>query len=83
MKKDRVKVARPVHPPLKAFGKKLRELRKARGISQQGLAVRAGATQATVAHIEAGTANPTAATLEGIATALGMELKMDLVIRNR
>ena len=49
------------------------------GLSQRELAARAGATQALVARIERGQANPTIDTIARIANAAGFEVKMELV----
>lgn len=59
--------------------KRVRSLRGERGLTQTGLAERAGVSRRTIAEIEltAG-ANPTRATLEGIADALGVTVS-DLV----
>lgn len=72
-------ITTPDSPAIKAFGKELRKRRKFWGMSQAGLAKRAGTTQATVARIEAGHGNPTIETLEGIAFAL----QQDLIINFR
>jgi transcriptional regulator with XRE-family HTH domain len=50
--------------------KNLREIRKARGLSQAQLAEMAGCNQATIAKIERGDANPTLSMIEDIAKAL-------------
>lgn len=55
------------------FGKSVRELRQAKGISQEELAMRIGADQAYVSRIEAGQMNVTLETLEQIAMALQSE----------
>jgi transcriptional regulator with XRE-family HTH domain len=56
-------------------GAKIREMRRARGWSQQELARRAGISQAQIANLESGlSANPMQRTLEGIAKAFDMTL---------
>jgi transcriptional regulator with XRE-family HTH domain len=69
---------RPNSPAMERFGQDLRRRRKQLGLSQLALARRAGTTQATIAHIEAGRANATVRTLEGIALALGNRLDIRL-----
>lgn len=54
---------------------RMRELREARGLSLQELAIRAGIAKSHVWQIEQGkSANPTIATTVGIARALGVSL---------
>ena len=50
----------------------IKTLRKKRNLSAEELAVRSGLTRATVAKLEAGEGNPTVATLQAVAQALGM-----------
>jgi len=50
-------------------------------ISQRELAEKTGMTQAAISKIEAGTANPTIATIEKLALALGLEL--ELILRSK
>ena len=52
----------------------LRALRIDAGLTQFGLAVRAGVTEKTVARIENGSHGPNAQTRERIASALGMSI---------
>ena len=53
--------------------------RAEREITQKQLAVLTGIDQSDISKIERGIANPTVGTLERIANALGMELKISLV----
>jgi transcriptional regulator with XRE-family HTH domain len=57
---------------LKALGKRVRELRKARGLSQERLAELADIHENHVRRIEAGTANPSYLVLVRIGKALGV-----------
>jgi transcriptional regulator with XRE-family HTH domain len=52
------------------------DLRKAAGLTQRQLAARSGVQQADISRIEAGDANPTLATIAGLAYALGAELSL-------
>jgi XRE family transcriptional regulator, regulator of sulfur utilization len=53
-------------------GDKIRELRQARGWSQENLAQRVGVVQSAISQIERGTAGPTLSTLFDIARALSV-----------
>lgn len=53
----------------------LRQLREARGLTQQQLATRAGVPRATCANLETGAANPTLAVLHRVAEALLVPLE--------
>jgi len=50
----------------------IKTLRKKRNISSEDLAFKAGLTRATIAKLEAGEGNPTVATLQALAEALGL-----------
>lgn len=52
------------------FGKRLREVRLARGLTQSQLAERCGTSIAAISHIERGTKVPTLTTLVRLADAL-------------
>jgi len=54
----------------KAFGKRLAELRKAKGMTQTELGDSIGVSKRVIAYYEGETDRPPAAKLEGIATAL-------------
>jgi transcriptional regulator with XRE-family HTH domain len=62
---------RPTSP---AVGRRLRELREARGISLSELARTAGVGKATLSGLENGTRNPTLETLYAIAAALAVPM---------
>lgn len=68
----------PEHAAVRHLGHQIRQHRHAFNISQAELAKQAGTTQAAIARIEAGTANPTLATVEAIATALHRRVAVDL-----
>jgi transcriptional regulator with XRE-family HTH domain len=53
------------------FGKRLREVRLSRGLTQGELAERCGTSIAAISHIERGTKVPTLTTVVRIADALG------------
>jgi transcriptional regulator with XRE-family HTH domain len=59
---------------LRALGKRVRELRKERGLSQERLAELADIHENHVRRIEGGTANPSYLVLVRIARALGVTL---------
>jgi len=54
------------------FGRRLKALREARGVSQAALAERAGLTREYVNKLEAGKYDPTLGTLGRLAKALGI-----------
>jgi transcriptional regulator with XRE-family HTH domain len=56
------------------IGKRLRELREARGLSQRGFGQRSGLARCYVSQVENGHKIPTLRTLEKWAEALGIEL---------
>ena len=55
-------------------GAVVREARRRRGVSQQGLARRAGTSQAAISRIEAGLESPTLDRLERLLLVLGEQL---------
>ncbi len=55
---------------LKALGKRIRELRKAKGFSQEDLAYEADIPLSQIGRIERGEINPTVSTIATIASAL-------------
>lgn len=58
--------------PLAGLGLRVRELREERGLSQAELAARAGVSPGLVGQVERGEVQPSLATLEGLATGLGV-----------
>ena len=60
------------------MGRKVRELREARGLSQKELAQRMGTTQSVIARLELGGAEPRFQTLQRVARALDSDLVVDL-----
>jgi len=64
----------PSDKPQPALGKAIRQLREKKGLTQEAVAHDAGITTATLGVIERGLSNPTWATLEGIASALGVSM---------
>ena len=58
-----------------AFGKKLKELRKSKGYTQQALAEKAGIDEKHLSRIENGKYFPTYVTLNKLLTALGVSLE--------
>ncbi len=57
------------------LGRNVKQLREARGFTQQRLAELAGIPRATWAHLESGTANPTLTVLRRVARALEVSLE--------
>ena len=66
----------PAHDPLgDRIGANIRELRAARGLTQQQLAKLAGLPRATWQHLESGAANPTVSVLHKVALALQVSVE--------
>ena len=59
---------------LKIFGKRLRSLRRAKDMTQEQVAERAGLSLQSVGEIERGRGNPTLVNVERLAAALDVEL---------
>ncbi len=57
------------------LAKNIKQLRDARGLTQQQIAKLAGVPRATFANLESGTANPTLSILERVATALQVSIE--------
>ncbi len=57
------------------FGKRLQQVRQARGLTQETLAEVLGVHVRTVRHMEAGVYSPRFDTLEKLAEVLGVEVK--------
>lgn len=64
----------PSDKPQPALGKAIRQLREKKGLTQEAVAHDAGITTATLGVIERGLSNPTWATLQGIASAIGTSM---------
>lgn len=63
-------------PPLRQlFGERVKELRKASGISQEALADRCDFARSYMSRIERGCANPSLDAVHSIATGLQVEVK--------
>jgi len=63
-------------PDIKAtFGKRLRELREAKGMSQESLAHEAGLDRTYVSSVERGKRNISLENIERLANALGVRVK--------
>jgi transcriptional regulator with XRE-family HTH domain len=60
---------------LNAFGRNLRSLRKAKGVSQEELEFNSGLSKNVVGNLERGEANPTLTTIKALAKALGISPK--------
>jgi transcriptional regulator with XRE-family HTH domain len=60
--------------PQPALGKAIRQLREARGMTQEALAQEAGITVGHMSMIERGHSNPTWATVKAVAVALDLSL---------
>jgi len=58
----------------KQFGKRIRELRTARGLSQEELAFKSGVHRTYLGGIERGERNPSLRNISAIAKALGVEI---------
>jgi len=56
------------------IGREVRRQREASALTQRQLADRAGMTQSVITRLEAGGTEPTLATLDRVAKALGLEL---------
>jgi ribosome-binding protein aMBF1 (putative translation factor) len=65
------------------LGRQVRTLREARGLSQRELAGLMGTTQSAIARLEAGGSRPSISTLERLAGALGLSLKVTFSQRRR
>ncbi len=60
------------------IGEQVRALRKARGLTQEELAVRIGTRQPIIARLEGGAHIPTWRTLNRVAKALGATVNVEL-----
>lgn len=59
-------------------GERVREAREAAGLSQRDLGRRMGTSQAAIDRLEAGGVGATLTTLQRVATALGLEVSIEL-----
>ena len=59
---------------LAAFGKRLAEIRRAKGFTQESLAEKSDVTALTVAYIEQGRQWPRISTMQSLAKALGVPI---------
>ncbi len=59
----------------KRFGDKLREIRKQKGLSQEGLALKSGLHRTYISDIERGSRNVSLKNIDKIAKALGLAVK--------
>ncbi|SMO79693.1 helix-turn-helix domain-containing protein [Solitalea koreensis] len=60
---------------IKAFGERVRELRKEKGLSQEDLANKADVPLSQIGRIERGEVNTTISTMYSLATALELSLR--------
>lgn len=65
------------------LGKRLREFRLARGLSETDLETRTGIPGSHISAVEEGKAKPTIDTLEGLAKGVGVELYQLLLVGKR
>ena len=65
--------------PLDLFAWKVRSERKRQHLTQKQLSELTGIAQADISRMENGTANPSIKTLQRLAVALGMQLKLEFV----
>lgn len=65
----------PSQRPQGALGRAIRRLREKRGLTQEAVAHEAGVTASTFGLIERGHSNPTWATVQDIAAALGVSVE--------
>ena len=67
-----VKYSSPMSPTPRQFGKKLRALREAAGMTQAALAMKAGVSREYVNKLEGGQYDPTLGLVQRLASALGV-----------
>ncbi len=61
--------------PQKAFGNRIRELRQAKGMTQEDLADRCGLFRTYMSRIETGKANPTLTMIHALADSIGVPVQ--------
>ena len=62
------------HVTLVQFGRNVRRLRLAAGLALEDVALHCAKSRDQIAHIEAGSVNPTLAVIDALARALGVEV---------
>lgn len=65
-------IAEPPSTPERAFGASLRQLRRARGLSQEGLALEAGYDRSYVGELERGEKSPSLRAIFRLARVVGV-----------
>lgn len=63
------------HSPQQAFGQRIRELRQAKGMTQEDLADRCGLFRTYMSRIETGKANPTLTMIHALADSVGVPVQ--------
>lgn len=76
LKNPEVRAAYDALEPEYKLAESMIKARVAKKLTQEQLAVQAGVTQTTIARLESGTNNPTFATINRVAKALGREFKL-------
>lgn len=61
--------------PQQAFGQRIRELRQAKGMTQEDLADRCGLFRTYMSRIETGKANPTLTMIHALADSIGVPVQ--------
>ena len=74
----RTEIYRPLFEMLMQGPVSLRQAREAAGLSQRELARRMGTSQSAVVRLEGGGVGATLTTLQRVATALGLEVNVEL-----
>jgi ribosome-binding protein aMBF1 (putative translation factor) len=64
---------------IRSLGKQIREMRQARGLSQEQLAAEAGIDNSHLGKLERGEGNPTIGLLVHVVSALSGSLKIDII----
>ena len=75
--------ASPATDDTKRLGEYVRRAREESGITQYELAERLGCKQAAISRLEGGGVSPNMSTLQRIAAALGLELEIQMLPRDR
>lgn len=69
--------------PQQAFGQRIRELRQAKGMTQEDLADRCGLFRTYMSRIETGKANPTLTMIHALADSIGVPVQALFDTANR